>query len=164
MKYQYNDGGRKAAGFKGTAGDCGARAMTIALRLDYSAVYRELAQANADNGRAKSARNGVMKDVYTEVLKRHGWVWMKAPQFEGRKARCSDMPAGVVIAKQARHFVAVIDGVALDIWDCTHKMVYGYWANPVGGVLPAVLTDASGRDFKVPQKYAKVCTNSKKPI
>jgi hypothetical protein len=127
MKYQYNDGGRKAAGFKGTAGDCGARAMAIALGLDYSAVYKELAQANADNGRAKSARNGVMKDVYTEVLKRYGFVWMKAPQFAGRKARCSDL-TGVVIAKQARHFVAVIDGVANDAWDSTERMVYGYWA------------------------------------
>jgi hypothetical protein len=127
MKYQYNDGGRKAAGFKGTAGDCGARAMAIALSLDYASVYKELAQANADNGRAKSARNGIMKDVYTEVLKRHGWVWMQAPKFDGRKARCSDL-TGVVIAKQAHHFVAVIDGVANDIWDCTHKMVYGYWA------------------------------------
>ena len=69
-----------------------------------------------------------MKDTYTEVLKLHGWVWMKAPQLEGRKARCSDMPKGSVIAKQARHLVAVIDGVANDTWDCTHKMVYGYWA------------------------------------
>jgi hypothetical protein len=128
MQFKYNDGGRKAAGFKGTAGDCGARAMAIALGLDYMAVYKELAQANADNGRAKSARNGIMKDVYTEVLKRYGWVWMKAPQFAGRKARCSDMPAGVVIAKQAHHFVAVIDGVANDAWDCTGRMVYGYWA------------------------------------
>jgi hypothetical protein len=128
MKYQYNDGGRKAAGFKGTAGDCGARAMAIALGLDYTAVYKELAQANADNGRAKSARNGIMKDVYTDVLKRYGWVWVKAPQFAGRKARCSDMPAGVVIAKQAHHFVAVIDGVANDAWNCTGRMVYGYWA------------------------------------
>ena len=65
MKYQYNDGGRKAAGYKGVTGDCGARAMTIALGLDYAEVYKELAQANADNGRAKSARNGVEKDVYT---------------------------------------------------------------------------------------------------
>ena len=127
MTYQYNDGGRLAAGFKGIAGDCGARAMTIALGLDYAEVYKELAQANADNGRAKSARNGIMKDVYTEVLKRHGWVWMQAPKFDGRKARCSDLK-GVVIASQAHHFVAVIDGVANDIWDCTHKMVYGYWA------------------------------------
>ena len=129
MSYQYNDGGRKAAGFKGVTGDCGARAMAIALGLDYKAVYKELAQANADNGRAKSARNGIYKDTYSDVLKRYGWVWHKAPQFVGRKARCRDMPEGVVIAKQARHFVAVLDGVAHDIWDCTERMVYGYWAN-----------------------------------
>jgi hypothetical protein len=129
MNYKYNDGGRQASGcYKGTAGDCGARAMAIALQLDYKAVYKELAQANADNGRSKSARNGIMKDTYTEVLKRHGWIWMKAPTFEGRKARCSDMPKGRVIAKQARHFVAVIDGVANDSWNSSDRMVYGYWA------------------------------------
>ena len=55
MKYLFNDGGRKAAGYKGTAGDCGARAMAIALGLDYQAVYKELAQANANVGKAKSA-------------------------------------------------------------------------------------------------------------
>ena len=126
MSYQYNDGGRKAAGFKGTAGDCGARAMAIALGLDYSAVYKELAQANADNGRAKSARNGINKDIYAEVLKRYGWVWQKAPQFTGRKARCRDL-TGTVIAKQAGHYVAVIDGVPQDIFNCTERMVYGYW-------------------------------------
>ena len=128
MKYKHNDGGRQAAGFKGTAGDCGARAMAIALSLDYKAIYKELAQANADNGRAKSARNGINKDIYSEVLKRYGWVWMQAPKFVGRKARCIDMPSGSVIAKQANHYVAVIDGVANDIWDSTERMVYGYWA------------------------------------
>ena len=128
MNYHHNDGGREAAGYKGTAGDCGARAMAIALQLDYRSVYKELSQANADNGRSRSARSGIMKDTYTEVLKRHGWIWMKAPQFEGRKARCSDMPKGRVIAKQAKHFVAVIDGVVNDSWNCTERMVYGYWA------------------------------------
>ena len=126
--FKYNDGGRAAAGFKGTAGDCGARAMAIALGLDYKAVYQELAQANKDMGFAKSARNGIMKNVYDMVLRRHGLVWHQAPKFDGRKARCSDMPAGIVIARQARHFVAVIDGQPNDIWDCTDKMVYGYWA------------------------------------
>tara|TARA_R110000868_G_scaffold10027_1_gene49215 strand:+ start:3569 stop:3961 length:393 start_codon:yes stop_codon:yes gene_type:complete len=128
MNYHHNDGGREAAGYKGTAGDCGARAMAIALQLDYRSVYKELSQANADNGRSRSARSGIMKDTYTEVLKRHGWIWMKAPQFEGRKARCSDLPKGRVIAKQAKHFVAVIDGVVNDSWNCTERMVYGYWA------------------------------------
>jgi hypothetical protein len=127
MTFKYNDGGRKAAGFKGLTGDCGARAMAIALGLDYKAVYKELAQANADNGRAKSARNGINKNIYSEVLKRYGWVWCSAPKFAGRKARCSDL-TGTVIAQQAGHYVAVIDGVSNDSWDSTHKMVYGYWA------------------------------------
>jgi len=127
MEFKYNDGGRKAAGFKGTTRDCAARAMAIALDLDYKSVYKELAQANANNGRSKSVRNGMNKDVYTNVLKRYGFVWMKAPQFAGRKARCSDLQ-GVVIAKQAHHFVAVINGVINDTWNCTQKMVYGYWS------------------------------------
>jgi hypothetical protein len=126
--FYYNDGGRVESGRRGIAGDCAVRAMAIALDLDYDACYKEIAQANKDNGRAKSVRHGVMKDVYGAVLKRHGWVWHSAPKFKGVKARAEDMPDGVVIARQARHFVAVIDGAVHDIWNCSHKMVYGYWA------------------------------------
>jgi hypothetical protein len=128
-KFVYNDGGREASGRKGTAGDCAVRAMAIALGLDYDACYKELAQANKDNGRAKSVRHGIMKDVYQAVLARYGWVWVPAPKLNGRKARCSDMPAGTVIARQARHFVAVVDGVPQDIFDSSDKMVYGYWCH-----------------------------------
>ena len=47
MNYTYNDGGRQTEGcYKGTAGDCGARAMAIALELNYKVVYKEIAQAN----------------------------------------------------------------------------------------------------------------------
>jgi len=142
MNFIFNDGGRKEAGYKGTAGDCSARAMAIALELDYKAVYQELAQANKDHGKAKSARNGTSKEIYSEVLKRHGWVWVWAPTFKvlegyknsegkvlfGRKAKCKDMPTGTVIARQAGYHVAVINGMAQDTWDCSEKMVYGYWA------------------------------------
>jgi hypothetical protein len=38
------------------------------------------------------------------------------------------MPTGTVIARQASHYVAVINGLAQDTWDCSQKMVYGYWA------------------------------------
>jgi len=128
--FAYNDGGRAASGRKGTTGDCAVRAMAIALGLDYDLCYKELAQANADNGRAKSVRHGIMKDVFGEVLKRYGWVWHSAPKFDGRKARCADMPDGVVIARQSRHFVAVSYRTANDTSDSTDKMVYGYWALP----------------------------------
>jgi hypothetical protein len=39
MKYQYNDGGRSEAGFKGTTGDCVVRAIAIATKTDYLEVY-----------------------------------------------------------------------------------------------------------------------------
>ena len=128
LNFTYNNGGRAATGRKGSAGDCGVRAMSIALGLDYDACYKELAQANKDNGRAKSVRSGIMKDVYSAVLKSYGWVWHSAPKLNGRKARCSDLLCGTVIARQARHFVAVIDGEPQDTFDSSEKMVYGYWS------------------------------------
>ena len=128
MTYVYNDGGRKEAGFKGNAGDCSVRAIAIAIGMDYKTAYKLIATANQNNGKSKSARRGIDKDLYSDVLKTLGWVWVAAPKFVGRKAKCSDMPAGTVIARQAGHFVAVVDGVPQDTWNCSEKMVYGYWA------------------------------------
>ena len=121
--YTHNDGGREASGRKGTAGDCSGSAVD----LDYDYCYTALAQANKNSGRPKSVRNGIMRGDFNDVLVNHGWIWIPAPKFSGRKARCSDMPSGTVIARQARHFVAVIDGVPQDIFDSSEKMVYGYW-------------------------------------
>ena len=45
-KYIYNDGGKSLTNRKGTSGDCGVRAMAIALELDYDYCYKVLAQAN----------------------------------------------------------------------------------------------------------------------
>jgi hypothetical protein len=39
MKFQYNDGGRKDAGYKGFTGDCGTRAIAIVTGLSYQTVY-----------------------------------------------------------------------------------------------------------------------------
>jgi hypothetical protein len=127
MPYQFNDGGRALAGFKGHTGDCSVRALAIALDMDYKMAYKLIASANQNSGRARSARHGIPKELYSDVLKELGWIWMSAPKFEGRKARCSDMYPGTVIARQAGHYVAVINGVPQDIWDCSHKMVYGFW-------------------------------------
>jgi hypothetical protein len=127
MTYIYNDGGRKEAGYKGTAGDCGARAIAIALGMDYKTAYNLLAQANKDKGFAKSARNGIYKDIYSDVLKSLGWVWVSAPKFEGRKAKCKDIHHSIAIARQAGHYVAVKDGIPQDIFDSSEKMVYGFW-------------------------------------
>ena len=125
--FEFNDGGRAKAGYKGSAGDCGARAMAIALAMDYQKAYDHIAHANFKHHGIKSARNGVDRHIYANVLLVFNWLWQPAPKFEGRKAYCSDMPSGIVIARQAGHYVAIIDGIPHDIWDCSHKMIYGYW-------------------------------------
>jgi hypothetical protein len=126
--FTHNDGGREASGRKGTAGDCGVRAMAIALDLSYEECYRELAQANKDAGGKKSARNGLSKTVYEKVLNKHGWFWQAAPKFDGRKCKAKDL-YGVCIARMAGHYCAVIEGVPHDIFDCSNKMVYGVWVH-----------------------------------
>lgn len=128
MAYIFDDGGRAAAGYKGTAGDCGARAMAIALQIEYKQAYSEIAEANKSLGYGKSARNGVHKDTLGAILARHGYRWYPAPKFVGRKAYAADMPKGRVIARMSKHFAAVIDGVVHDTFDSTYKMVYGYWS------------------------------------
>ena len=64
--FVYNDGGREAAGYKGSAGDCVCRAVAIAARLPYQEVYDRLAEGNASQRKSKrtgkqprSARNGI---------------------------------------------------------------------------------------------------------
>ena len=122
-----SDGGRSKY-FKGTASDCAARAMAIALNKDYKECYNELAEANKRLTGKKSARNGIWKESFEEVLLKYGWVWHPAPKFNGRRAKHFDMPFGRVIARMRRHYAAVIDGVIHDSWDSRERMIYGYWA------------------------------------
>ena len=42
MQFQYNDGGRKEAGYEGHAGDCVTRAIAIATQKPYQEVYTAL--------------------------------------------------------------------------------------------------------------------------
>lgn len=126
MGYVHTDGGRAQSGRKGSCGDCAVRAMATALGVPYEDAYKEIALANKAAGNTKSVRSGVRREVFGEVLSRHGWLWSRAPVIPGRKARPYDLK-GTVIARQAHHFVAVIGGVPHDVFDSSDKMVYGYW-------------------------------------
>ena len=52
-QFQYDDGGRKLAGYKGSADDCVCRAIAIATGLPYKQVYDRLAEGNATQRRSK---------------------------------------------------------------------------------------------------------------
>jgi hypothetical protein len=139
MRFIYNDGGREAAGFKGSAGDCVVRAIAIATLIPYREVYDELAQGMANSrGRHKtrgrrSAREGVFRDVYEPFLESYGWLWTPTMQIGSGcqvHLRKGELPNGRLVVRVSKHVTAVINGVIYDTADPSRdgsRCVYGYY-------------------------------------
>lgn len=125
--YKFSDGGQSESGLKGNR-YCGPRAVSIATGIGFSKAC-DLLKEHSQKGVKGSKRisTGVFKDDMNSALKSLGWTWTPAPKLSGRKARASDLPSGTYIARMARHYAAVIDGVVHDSWNSSNKMVYGYW-------------------------------------
>ena len=142
MKHVFNDGGRKAAGYKGKTGDCVTRAIAIATGLPYQEVYDALngladSERTGKRKRGKSnSRTGVYKQTKRKYLESLGWVWTPTMQIgSGCKVhlRSDELPSGRLIVALSRHSAAVIDGVLHDTYDCSRggtRCVYGYFSRP----------------------------------
>jgi len=116
MKYQYNDGGRERAGWKGKrAGDCTPRAIAIASGEHYQNVRRDLDALVKEmtGGLDTTTNNGTPVPVSHRYLVEQGWELVLT---KGQYLK--DLPgSGTYIAVLPRHEVAVINGVAQDTWD-----------------------------------------------
>jgi hypothetical protein len=131
--FQYDDGGRAAAGYKGDTGDCVTRAIAIAMELPYERVYERVATINRDYGDGvKTARNGLTKALRRKLIEKNGWTWTPT-MFIGSGCkvhlRADELPPGRLIVSVSKHLVAVIDGVIHDTYDCSRegtRCVYGY--------------------------------------
>lgn len=140
MRFQFNGGGRAAAGFKGTAGDCVVRAISIAAELPYQEVYDGINNAAIGERRGKrkrgvsSARTGVYKDTIHRYMKLLGWHWTPTMAIgQGCKVhlRAAELPTGRLVVNVSKHTVAVIDGVLHDNHDSSRggmRCVYGYYS------------------------------------
>lgn len=144
MVWIYNDGGREAAGFRGTTGDCVCRAIAIATKRPYQEVYDELnligsQERKSKNRRSKSsARTGIYKAIIRKYMKSIGWVWTPTMQI-GSGCRVhlkeGELPMGRLVVAVSKHLVAVIDGVTHDLNDPSRdgtRCVYGYYAKAEG--------------------------------
>jgi len=147
----FDDGGRAAAGYKGSAGDCAVRAFAIATGLPYREVYdlaNELGRAEQaatqaryerkrlegrKARRASSARDGLTKDTSRQLAAALGLAWTPTMGFgTGCRVhlRGDELPRGRIVAQVTKHLVAVIDGVIHDMYDPSRegtRCVYGYW-------------------------------------
>ncbi len=139
--YRYNDGGRAAAGFKGSAGDCVARSIAIASGLPYAEVYKRLAagrgaqRAGKLGKRSASARSGISvgRKWFKDYMAELGAVWVPTMTIgSGCKVHLNahELPAGRLVVSVSKHYTAMIDGVVHDTFDPrrdTGRCVYGYW-------------------------------------
>lgn len=141
MRFQYNDGGRAATGFRGDAGDCVTRAIAVATRQDYLSVYHSLnAIAKSERtGKSRrgvsSARNGVYRQTIRRYLQGIGWNFTPTMGIgTGCRVHLRDgeLPMGRLIVTVSKHECAVIDGVIHDTSDPSRsgtRCVYGFWSS-----------------------------------
>jgi len=142
MRYVYDDGGRAAAGYRGTTGDCVTRAIAIATGRPYQEIYDAINEAAtyerpSKRRRGKShARTGVYKLTQRAYLASIGWRWTPTMHIgQGCKVhlRAEELPAGRLLVQVSKHLVAVIDGAIHDTGDPSRegtRCVYGYWTPP----------------------------------
>jgi hypothetical protein len=135
------DGGRKAAGYRGSAGDCVTRAIAIVTSKPYQEVYDALSvlvrshrQRTGKRLKSSSARNGVPKAVYHKYLLSLGFTWTPTMRIGSGcqvHLRREELPNGRLVVRLSGHMVAVIDGVIHDTDDPSRggrRCVYGYFS------------------------------------
>lgn len=129
MQFKYNDGGRNAAGYKGSAGDCVARAIAIVAEMPYDQIYDALAvgtgaqrRSKRSTKRAASARNGIntKRKWFKDYMGSLGFVWHPTMTIgSGCTVHLSggELPSGRLVVSVSKHYTAVIDGVIHDTFD-----------------------------------------------
>ena len=140
MNYVYDDGGRKEAGYRGTTGDCGVRAIAIATGKPYQEVYDEINVMGQTERRGKrkkgksNARTGIYHQTFRKYLTQLGWTWTPT-MFIGSGCKVhlkpDELPLGRIVCNVSRHYVAVVDGVIHDAFDPSRggtRCVYGYFS------------------------------------
>jgi hypothetical protein len=144
ISWVYDDGGRKAAGFKNDwdIGDCACRAIAIVTRRSYMSVYNHLTKLMAlDKSYFYTKKKdldpsyGCLVHVWEEVLKNLKW------KYKATKCLLRNVPNGRLVVwydtepADSRgitwgHSVASIDRVLHDTWDSSDDgdlHINGYW-------------------------------------
>ena len=130
-RFEEDDGGRVAAGFRGAAKDCSTRAISIALDLPYRQVHRELTELQRcsifdppDPDTWKSAEDGLEVNIHelADYLSNYGIVTIRMrgqtrlSTVLTRMNLLAEEP--FLIAQPTNHMVAIKNGAIRD--DCFH--------------------------------------------
>lgn len=137
IPWEYDDGGAKAAGYKGDAGDCVIRAAAIATGRPYAEVRQVLLGITAherDRKRRSTPRGGVYTLTTRRLFYALQWEWVPVMGI-GTGCRMhlktGELPRiKRLVASVSKHVTAVVDGTLRDTYDSSRngtRCVYGYW-------------------------------------
>jgi hypothetical protein len=149
MPFVQDDGGRAAAGYKGSTGDCVVRAIAIATQRPYQEVYDAINEHASDERPSKrrrgksTARGGVHRVTYEPYLKSLGWVYVPTMFIgSGCKVHLSpgELPMGRLVVSVSRHLCAVIDGVIHDTHNPSDRGATIYPAGTPSHLVPKYAT------------------------
>lgn len=106
--------------------DCVVRAIATATNLDYMECRRKLNQLKRDWG-FTSYKDTKFLYKYFEGYPRLIFKAMRGePRLKGSDFTVLH-PVGTFVLKMAGHVTVCVDGVILDIWDCSYRSVYTAW-------------------------------------
>lgn len=140
----FDDGGRAAAGYKGTTGDCACRAVAITSGLPYQEVYDRMIEMSKRERKGKRKRGvshprtGVYRALMHRLLvDEFGWTWTP---LMGIGTGCThhlvaeELPkTGRHVLSLSKHYAALVDGKVRDTYVDDRggtRCVYGYWTAP----------------------------------
>ena len=122
VDYLHDDGGRAAAGYKGTTRDCACRAIAIATGRPYQEVYdliidygKRERKSSRKSGRSHP-RTGVYGATMDRMLRREfraAWTpTMTIGSGTTVHVRADELPStGAHVLRLSKHFSAYVDGV-----------------------------------------------------
>ena len=178
--YVYNDGGRRAAGFKGNTGDCVPRAIAIVTGQPYIDVYKTMAAEMKANGYAASGnayattkpkagkrKRGQLKakDVQHKVKAMFGLTRVKLPKGPRPTYSQAFDTYGPCLVGTTHHVAAVVDGALHDLFDGrTYKMETGFcdMCEPSRGVMLGVGSGKCGECGEQSELYFYEATRERK--
>lgn len=127
--FTFSDGGRAAAGFRGTARDCVCRAIAIASGRPYAEIYARLAEENGKQRKRYTAKKNVAtaregihtrRKWFRDYMRELGFEWTPTMLIGSGcvvHLDAAELPPGRLVVAVSRHYCAMIDGVVFDTHD-----------------------------------------------
>lgn len=111
--------------------DCVVRALTTALRMDYTDVVKELAKIQCETGYCGFGKKGIEKFLtsleYVKCKEPRKWDNTKMTLKEFMDDNPWIDNKNIICFAGSHHVSCIIDGVVNDIWDCSRQTMHTYW-------------------------------------